>query len=128
LVNFHPPFTEQDRSWLSVAALEQPIPAFHPFTGKLDEDEAGGLILARWRAWTQACQCEETAPDEDCELHIVLQQCARYMDIIDPEWNRIVEWFTGPPGKLIITPEQVAEMNLRWRIPATDAAVGRGAT
>jgi hypothetical protein len=49
--------------------------------------------------------------------------CRRYIDVIDAEWNRIVEWFTGPPGKSVITPEQVAEMNQRWRLPTTDAAV-----
>ncbi len=118
LLNFHPPCTEQGRSWLSFAALEQPVPAFHRFTRKLDEDDAGTLILARWRAWLEACQCDNQSPDEDCELHIVLRQCGRYLEIIDREWNRIVEWFTGPPGKSVITAEQVAEMNLRWRIPA----------
>jgi hypothetical protein len=121
LLSFHPPCTQQDASWLSFAALEEAVPAFHLFTRKLDEDEAGERILARWRAWLEACRCDTKAPDEDCELHIVLQQCGRYMEIIDREWNRIVEWFTGPPGKSIITPEQIAEMNLRWRIPATDA-------
>ncbi len=124
LLNFHPPCTEQDRSWLSFAALEQPVPAFHLFTRKLDEDDAGTLILARWRAWLDACQCDGPAPAKDCELHIVLQQCGRYMETIDSEWNRIVAWFTGPPGKSVITPEQVAEMNLRWRIPVVAAVDG----
>src|SRR6266516_3131342 len=83
LLNFHPPCTEQGRSWLSFAALEQPVPAFHRFTRKLDEDEAGALIVARWRAWLEACQCDSPAPSEDCELHIVLHRCARYMETID---------------------------------------------
>jgi len=120
LLNFHPPVTEQHRFWLSFAALEQPIPAFHQFDGKLDDDDEGKLVLARWRAWLEACKCDGQAPDEDCELHIVIQQCGRYMEIIDAEWNRIVAWFTGPPGRSAITAEQVAEMNLRWRIPAVE--------
>jgi hypothetical protein len=123
-LQFHPPVTESDASWLSFAALEQPAPAFHLFNRKLDEDEAGKLILGRWRAWLEDCQCDHRAPGEDCEVHIVLRHCARYMDIIDAEWNRIVAWFTGPPGKSLITPEQVAEMNQRWRLPAADTTRG----
>jgi hypothetical protein len=117
---FHPPVTQEHSSWLSFAALEQPVPAFHLFNRKLDEDKTGRLILARWREWLEACQCDEEAPREDCELHIVLRHSQRYMEIIDAEWNRIVEWFTGPPGKSLITPEEVAEMNQRWRLPAGD--------
>ncbi len=120
-IGFHPPVTQQDSSWLSFAALEEPVPALHLFTRKLDEDDTGRQILARWRAWLEACQCDPQAPDEDCEVHTVLRHCARYIEIIDAEWNRIVEWFTGPPGKSLITPEQVAEMNQRWRLPATEA-------
>jgi len=119
-VGFHPPVTEEHASWLSFAALEQPVPAFRLFTRKLDEHDMGKLILGNWRAWLEACRCDTQAPDEDCELHIVLQHCGRYIGIIDAEWNRIVEWFTGPPGKSVITPEQVAEMNQRWRLPAPD--------
>jgi hypothetical protein len=119
-LKFHPPVTEQDASWLSFAALERPVPAFHLFNDKLDEDDTGKLILGHWRAWLEACQCDDPSPDEDCEVHIVLRHCGRYREIIDAEWNRIVEWFTGPPGKSLITPEQVAEMNLRWRLPAAD--------
>jgi hypothetical protein len=121
-LQFHPPVTQHDGSWLSFAALEQPAPAFHLFDRKLDEDDSGRLILTQWRAWLEACQCDEQAPVEACEVHIVLRHCRRYMEIIDAEWNRIVEWFTGPPGKSAITPEQVAEMNRRWRLPATDDA------
>jgi len=119
-LGFHPPFTEHDMSWLSFAALERPMPAFHLFNGKLDEDDTGRLTLTRWRAWLEACRCDDQVPSEDCEVHIVIRQCRSYIEIIDAEWNRIVEWFTGPAGKSIITPEQVAEMNQRWRIPATD--------
>jgi hypothetical protein len=122
-LGFHPPVTEYDASWLSFAALEQPVPAFHLFNDKLDEDDTGRLVLTRWRAWLEACQCDGQQPGEECEVHIVLRHCRGYMEIIDAEWNRIVEWFAGPPGKSIITPEQVAEMNKRWRLPATDAAV-----
>jgi hypothetical protein len=122
-LRFHPPVTEYDASWLSFAVLEQPVPAFHLFNDKLDEDDTGRLMLARWRAWLEACQCEEQQPSQECEVHIVLRHCQRYMDTIDAEWNRIVAWFTGPPGKSVITPEQVAEMNQRWRLPATDEAV-----
>jgi hypothetical protein len=122
-LRFHPPVTEDDASWLSFAALEQPVPAFHLFNGKLDQDDVGRRILDRWRAWLEACQCDVQGPGEECEVHIVLRHSQRYMDIIDAEWNRIVEWFTGPPGKSVITPEQVAEMNQRWRLPTTDAAV-----
>jgi hypothetical protein len=122
-LQFHPPVTEQDASWLSFAALEQPVPAFHLFDRKLDEDGTGKLILGHWRAWLEACQCDDPSTDEDCEVHIVMRQCGRYKEIIDAEWNRIVEWFTGPPGKSLITPEQVAEMNQRWRLPAADASV-----
>ncbi len=96
------------------------MPALHLFTRKLDQDDTGRQILARWRAWLEVCQCDPQAPAEDCELHIVLHHCDRYTKIIDAEWNGIVEWFTGPPGKSLITPEQVAEMNQRWRLPATD--------
>jgi hypothetical protein len=124
-LQFHPPVTQHDGSWLSFAALEQPAPAFHLFDRKLDEDDTGRQTLARWRAWLEACQCDGRAPDEDCEVHIVMRHCRRYMEIIDGEWNRIVEWFTGPPGKSAITAEQVAEMNQRWRLPAPDAADGR---
>jgi hypothetical protein len=116
-IGFHPPVTQQDSSWLSFTALEEPVPALHLFTRKLDEDNTGRRILARWRAWLEACQCDPQTPDEECELHIVLRHCGRYMQIVDAEWNRIVEWFTGPPGKSVITPEQVAEMNQRWRLP-----------
>jgi hypothetical protein len=123
LLLFHPPVTQEHGSWLSFAALEQPVPAFHLFNDKLDRDDTGRRILDLWRAWLDACECEEQAPSEECEVHIVLRHCQRYMDIIDAEWNRIVEWFTGTPGKSVITPEQVAEMNERWRLPATDAAV-----
>jgi len=118
----HPPVTEEHASWLSFAALEQPVPAFHLFTRKLDEQDMGTLILANWRSWLEACRCDEQGPDEDCEVHIVLRHSGRYIEIIDAEWNRIVEWFTGPPGKSVITPEQVAEMNQRWRLPATEAS------
>jgi hypothetical protein len=121
-LKFHPPVTEYDASWLSFAALEQPVPAFHLFNDKLDQDDMGRGILDRWRAWLEACQCDVEGPGEGCEVHIVLRHCQRYMEIIDAEWNRIVDWFAGPPGKSAITPEQVAEMNQRWRIPATDAA------
>jgi hypothetical protein len=120
-IQFHPPITEEHASRLSFAALERPVPAFHLFTSKLDEDETGRLILARWRVWLEACRCDAQGPDEDCEVHIVLRHCGRYIDIIDAEWNRIVEWFTGPAGKSVITPEQVAEMNQRWRVPAAGA-------
>lgn len=54
----------------------------------------------------------------------MLRHCRRYQEIIDAEWNRIVEWFTGPPGESVITPEQVAEMNQRWRLPAEDTRAG----
>jgi hypothetical protein len=122
-LRFHPPVTEQDASWLSFAALERPVPAFHLFNRKLGEDDGGRLILARWQAWLEACKCDPQAPDEDCELHIVMRHSHQYQEIIDVEWNRIVEWFTGPPGKSLITPEQVAEMNQRWRLPAEGTAV-----
>jgi hypothetical protein len=121
-LSFHPPVTEEHASWLSFAALEEPVPAFHLFNRKLDEDKTGKLTLTNWRAWLEACRCDHQAPDKDCELHIVLRHCRRYMEIIDAEWNRIVEWFTGPPGKSLITPEQVAEMNQRWRLPVVDQA------
>ncbi len=121
-LGFHPPFTEHDVSWLSFAALEQPIPAFHLFNSKLDQDDTGRLMLARWRAWLETCQCDDQAPSEGCEVHIVMRHCERYLEIIDAEWNRIVEWFTGPPAKSVITPEQVAEMNQRWRLPPVDEA------
>jgi hypothetical protein len=121
-LRFHPPVTEPDASWLSFAALERPVPAFHLFNRKLDEDDTGRLILARWRAWLDACKCDPQAPDQNCELHIVMRHSRQYQEIIDAEWNRIVEWFTGPPGKSLVTPEQVAEMNQRWRLPAVDAA------
>jgi hypothetical protein len=127
LLLFHPPVTQEHGSWLSFAALEQPVPAFHLFNDKLDEDDTGRRILDLWRAWLDACECEEQGPSEECEVHIVLRHCQRYMDIIDAEWNRIVEWFTGPPGKSVITPEQVAEMNERWRLPATEAAMDKRA-
>jgi hypothetical protein len=117
LVGFHPPVTEQDASWLSVAALEAPVPAFHLFNRRLDEEDTGKLTLAQWRAWLEACQCDPQAPDEDCEPHIVMRHSRRYQEIIDEEWNRIVEWFTGPKGESLITPEQIAEMNRRWRLP-----------
>jgi hypothetical protein len=123
-LGFHPPFTEHDRSWLSFAALERPMPAFHLLTRQLDEDDTGRLILTLWQAWLEACRCDDQAPSEDCEVHIVMRHCRRYSEIIDAEWNRIVEWFTGPAGKSIITPEQVAKMNQRWRIPAADATEG----
>jgi hypothetical protein len=123
LLGFHPPVTEEHASWLSFAALDKPVPAFHLFTRKLDEDETGMLILINWRIWLGACDCGDQAPKEDCEVHIVLRHCRRYIEIIDTEWNRIVEWFTGPPGKSLITPEQVAEMNKRWRLPAEGTAV-----
>jgi hypothetical protein len=122
LLQFHPPITDEHASWLSFAALERPVPAFHLFNSKLDEDGPGRPILGRWRVWLEACQCDDPGPDEDCEVHIVMRHCERYMEVIDAEWNRIVEWFTGPPGKSLITPEQVAEMNQRWRLPA-DLAV-----
>lgn len=121
-LGFHPPVTEQDVSWLSLAALERPIPAFHLFNRKLDEDDAGRAILTRWRAWLEACQCDPQVPQENCELHIVMRHSSRYQQIIDAEWNRIVEWFTGPAGESLITPEQVAEMNKRWRLPAEGTA------
>jgi hypothetical protein len=117
LVGFHPPVTEQDASWLSFAALGRPVPAFHLFNRRLDEDDTGKLILTRWRAWLEACQCDPQAPAEDCQPHIVMQHSRRYREIIDAEWNRIVEWFTGPKGESVITLEQVAEMNRRWRLP-----------
>jgi hypothetical protein len=119
-IGFHPPVTQEDSSWLSFAAMERPAPGLHLFTRKLDEDGAGPQILARWRAWLEACRCYPKAPAERCEVHIVLHHCGRYIQIIDTEWNRIVDWFTGPPGKSAITPEQIAEMNQRWRLPATD--------
>jgi hypothetical protein len=122
-LRFHPPVTEQDASWLSFAALEEPVPAFHRFTRKLDEDDTGRQVLTRWWAWLDACRCDPQAPDKDCEVHIVIEQSHRYQEIIDTEWNRIVEWFTGPPGESLITPEQVAEMNKRWRLPAEGTAV-----
>jgi hypothetical protein len=121
-LGFHPPVTEQDASWLSFAALEAPVPAFHLFDRKLEEDGTGRLVLTRWRAWLEACRCDPQAPREDCELHIVMRHSRQYQVIIDAEWNRIVEWFTGPPGKSLITPEQVAEMNQRWRLPAAGTA------
>jgi hypothetical protein len=121
-LGFHPPVTEQDASWLSLAALERPIPAFHLFNRKLDEDDAGRAILTRWRAWLEACQCDPQVPQENCELHIVMRHSHRYQEIVDAEWNRIVEWFTGPAGESLITPEQVAEMNRRWRLPAEQAS------
>jgi len=123
-LQFHPPVTESDASWLSFTALEDPIPAFHLFSRKLDEDDTGRLILSRWLSWLEACQCSDQAPEEGCEVHIVLRHCGRYMEIIDAEWNRIVEWFTGPPGKSLITPQQVAEMNRRWRLHESDANSG----
>jgi len=52
-----------------------------------------------------------------------MRHSRQYQEIIDAEWNRIVEWFTGPLGKSLITPEQVAEMNQRWRLPAEGTAV-----
>lgn len=122
-LRFHPPVTEHDASWLSFAALERPVPGFHLFSRKLNEDDTGRLVLSRWQAWLEACECDVQAPGEDCELHIVMRHSGRYMEIIDAEWNRIVEWFTGLPGKSLITPEQVAEMNQRWRLPA-GAATG----
>lgn len=97
------------------------MPAFHLFNRKLDEDDTGLQILVKWRIWLGACQCDDQGPDEKCEVHIVLRHCGSYIEIMDAEWNRIVEWFTGPPGKSLITPEQVAEMNRRWRLPATEA-------
>jgi hypothetical protein len=123
LLGFHPPVTEYDVSWLSFAALEQAVPTFHLFNEKLDGDDTGRRFLDRWRAWLEACQCQAQEPSGECEVHLVLRHCRRYIDVIDAEWNRIVEWFTGPPGKSVITPEQVAEMNQRWRLPTTDAAV-----
>jgi len=102
--------------------VEQPTPAFHLFNGKLDEDDRGRLVLGRWRAWLAACRCEDQRPSEDCEVHIVMWHGRRYIEIIGAEWNRIVEWFTGPPGESVITPEQVAEMNQRWRLPAVAGA------
>jgi hypothetical protein len=94
-----------------------------PSNLRLEPDDTGRLIFARWRAWLQACKCDPQAPDEDCELHIVMRHSRQYQEIIDAEWNRIVEWFTGPLGKSLITPEQVAEMNQRWRLPAEGTAV-----
>jgi hypothetical protein len=123
-IRFHAPITQEDMSWLSLAALEQPVPAFHLFARKLDTDDTGRQILARWRAWLEACQCDDQGPSEDCELHILMRHCKLYIEIIDSEWNRIVEWFTGPPGKSAITLEQVAEMNRRWRLPTADTADG----
>jgi len=125
-LRFHPPVTEHDASWLSSAALERPVPAFHLFNSKLDEDDTGRLILGRWRVWLEACQCDDQGESEDCEVHIVMRHCERYIEVIDAEWNRVVEWFTGPPGKSLITPEQVAEVNQRWRLPA-DLAVDQQA-
>lgn len=119
-IGFHVPATEEDLSWLSFAAVEEPVPSLHRFNRKVDQDDTGRQILARWRAWLEACQCDDQAPSQSCEMHLVLGQCKRYMDIIDAEWNLIVEWFTGPPGKSLITPEQVAEMHRRWRPPAAD--------
>jgi hypothetical protein len=119
LLQFHPPVTQEHASWLSFAALERPVPAFHLFNSKLDEDDTGRLILTRWQAWLEACRCDDEVPSDDCEVHVVMRACERYMEIIDAEWNRIVEWFTGPPGSSVITPEQVAEMNQRWRLPST---------
>jgi hypothetical protein len=45
LLGFHPPVTEEHVSWLSFAALEEPVPAFHLFSRKLDEQDTGKLIL-----------------------------------------------------------------------------------
>jgi hypothetical protein len=125
-LRFHPPVTELDASWLSFAALEEPVPAFHLFNRRLDEDNTGRQVLTRWRAWLEACRCDPRAPQEDCEVHIVMRHSRQYQEIIDAEWNRIVEWFTGPPGESLITPEQVAEMNQRWRLPATEASWHEG--
>jgi len=62
--------------------------------------------------------CARSTAVRSWQVHIVLRHCGRYREIIDAEWNRIVEWFTGPPGKSLITPDQVAEMHQRWRLPA----------
>ncbi len=43
---------------------------------------------------------------EDCEVHIVMRHCERYMEVIDAEWNRIVEWFTGPRASLSSRPSR----------------------
>jgi hypothetical protein len=67
-LQFHPPVTQEDASWLSFAALEEPLPAFHLFNRKLDEDDAGRLILTRWQTWLEACRCDDQAPGEDCEV------------------------------------------------------------
>jgi hypothetical protein len=78
-IGFHPPVTQEEASWLSFAALERPNPALHLFTRKLDEDETGRKILVRWRGWLEACQCSPQAPAADCEVHLVLRHCDRYI-------------------------------------------------
>ena len=104
------PLNERDDSYLRTVIDESPHQEMHAFLSRLADTDLGQDIHRQWQEWVATCECTwdaEDVPDEvffptsantstistDCQLHQVVENCARYCELIDADWTKIADWY-----------------------------------
>ena len=103
------PFNERDDSYLRTLIDEAPHQEMHPFLAALASSDLGQGIHREWQDWVATCDCEWTHAESetgyfptsttvkgisaDCQMHQVIENCARYCGLVDEDWTKIADWY-----------------------------------
>lgn len=105
-LEWHPPFSQQDDSWLRTTLGQVADEELDPFAETVRDSERGQAVLAQWREWIERCACAPDQPDPDCPVHQTIGACETYTEIVDSDWQQIADWYrrkAANPGGIDVT-------------------------
>jgi hypothetical protein len=100
LIRSPTPLTEIDQSVLRLV-----MPAGGEVALFIDatyRDVAARVLAEKWLAWLRSCRCRlGAAADPACLVHKTATECCVYEDLVDAEWDSLVDWYdVGRPPKV----------------------------
>ena len=98
LVLWQAPFNERGRSWLRTALVQVPGGELYPLAARLRDGPDGTEVLGVWEGWLSNCDCDPDRPMEHCRAHQVVENCDRYVGLVDEQWARVREIFRAAPS------------------------------
>jgi hypothetical protein len=100
LIRSPTPLTEIDQSVLRLVMPANGEAAL--FIDATYRDGAVVPLAAKWLAWLESCQCPiDDAHDAVCLVHKAVSECRVYEDLVDAEWDSLVDWYDiGRPPKV----------------------------
>lgn len=93
-IGWQNPFNEEDDSWLRRALGDSRHEEQEHFKHLLLSTSFGQARHAEWQEYVASCVCPSNdEPQPGCQVHLTIQACDDYCQIIDEDWYRIADWY-----------------------------------